>query len=101
MRHAANELNFQVEDNCKEGLELKNYLLKGLHADDTRTFGICIGIKKRKKNGVFSSLLVRKRSPISTAGIGLFPVYDILCAKNFNPTKEQEPFLVKEILNFW
>lgn len=30
VRHAANELNFQVEDNCKEGLELKNYLLKGL-----------------------------------------------------------------------
>ncbi|MEJ7587923.1 MAG: rubredoxin, partial [Ferruginibacter sp.] len=41
VRHAANELNFQVEDNCKEGLDLKLYLLKSLHTDDTRTFGIC------------------------------------------------------------
>ena len=87
VRHAANELNFQVEDNCKEGLELKNYLLKGLHTDDTRTFGICIGIKTRKKSEVFSSILVRKRSRITIAGIGFFPVYDILCAKNFNPNE--------------
>jgi len=87
VRHAANELNFQVEDNCKEGLELKNYLLKGLHSDDTRTFGICIGIKTRKKSEVFSSILVRKRPSIIIAGIGLFPVYDILCAKNFNPNE--------------
>lgn len=87
VRHAANELNFQVEDNCKEGLELKNYLLKGLHANDTRTFGICIGIKTRKKSEVFSSILVRKRPSITIAGIGLFPVYDILCSKNFNPNE--------------
>jgi rubredoxin len=87
VRHAANELNFQVEDNCKDGLELKNYLLKGLHTDDTRTFGICIGIKTRKKSEVFSSILVRKRPWITIAGIGLFPVYDILCAKDFNPNQ--------------
>ena len=87
VRHAANELNFQVEDNCKEGLDLKNYLLKGLHFDDTRTFGICIGIKTRKKSEVFSSILVRKRPSITIAGIGLFPVYDILCSKNFNPNE--------------
>ncbi|MEO6733439.1 MAG: rubredoxin [Ferruginibacter sp.] len=87
VRHAANELNFQVEDNCKEGLELKNYLLKDLHTDDTRTFGICIGIKTRKKSEVFSSILVRKRPLISIAGIGFFHVYDILCAKDFNPNE--------------
>jgi hypothetical protein len=28
MRHAANELNFQVEDNCIEGLNLKTFLVK-------------------------------------------------------------------------
>ncbi len=61
MRHAANELNFQVEDNCYEGLRLKNYLVKKLNNDDTRTFGICIGIKTRKKSEVFSSILVRRK----------------------------------------
>ncbi|MEO6721534.1 MAG: rubredoxin, partial [Ferruginibacter sp.] len=54
MRHAANELNFQVEDNSVEALELKNYLVKNLSIDDTRTFGVCIGIKTRKKSEIFS-----------------------------------------------
>ena len=87
VRHAANELNFQVEDNCNEGIALKSYLLKHLHNDDTRTFGICIGIKTRKKSEVFSSIMVRKRSLFTIAGIGFFKVYDILCAKDFNPNE--------------
>jgi rubredoxin len=87
MRHAANELNFQVEDNCLEGLELKNFLVKHLSINDTRTFGICFGIKTRKKSEIFSSILIRKRYVISLWGIKLFPVYDILCAKDFNPNE--------------
>ena len=87
VRHAANELNFQVEDNCKDGLELKSYLIKHLHRDDTRTFGICIGIKTRRKSEVFCNILVRKRPLINIAGIGLFFRYDILCAQDFNPNE--------------
>jgi rubredoxin len=87
MRHAANELNFQVEDNCIEGLALKNFLVKNLSIDDTRTFGICIGIKTRHKSEIFSSILVRKRYLIDVLGIKLFKVYDILCAKDFNPNE--------------
>ncbi|TKC09927.1 rubredoxin [Pedobacter polaris] len=87
MRHAANELNFQVEDHCVEGLELKNYLVKHLSVNDTRTFGICFGIKTRKKSEVFSSILIRKRYLINLPGIKIFAVYDILCAKNFNPNE--------------
>lgn len=85
MRHAANELNFQVEDNCIEGLELKNYLVRHLSVDDTRTFGICFGIKTRKKSEIFSSILVRKRHLINLPFLKLFAVYDILCAQDFNP----------------
>ncbi len=87
MRHAANELNFQVEDNCEEGLELKNFLVKKLNDEDTRTFGICIGIKTRRKSEVFSSILVRKKPLLRILGLGLFPVYDILCAHDFNPNE--------------
>ncbi|MEN9686167.1 MAG: hypothetical protein RLZZ28_1953 [Bacteroidota bacterium] len=87
VRHAANELNFQVEDNCSEGLALKDYLLKRFHQDDTRTFGVCIGIKTRKKSEVFSSILVRRKALINIFGIGLFYVYDILCAHDFNPNE--------------
>ncbi|WP_316797208.1 rubredoxin [Pedobacter agri] len=87
MRHAANELNFQVEDNCLEGLELKNFLVKHLSINDTRTFGICFGIKTRKKSEVFSSILIRKRYLIKLFMIKLLPVYDILCAKDFSPNE--------------
>ncbi len=87
VRHAANELNFQVEDNCKDGLQLKNFLVKHLHKDDIRTFGICIGIKTRRKSEVFSSILVRRRPLITIAGIDFFYRYDILCAQDFNPNE--------------
>ncbi|MEJ2881607.1 rubredoxin [Pedobacter sp. GR22-6] len=87
MRHAANELNFQVEDNCLEGLALKSFLVKHLSIDDTRTFGICFGIKTRKKSEVFSSILIQQRYLLNCFGLKLFPVYDILCAKDFNPNE--------------
>ena len=90
MRHAANELNFQVEDNSEEALALKTHLVKYLSIDDTRTFGICIGIKTRKKSEIFSSILVRKRYLIDFLGIKLLKVYDILCAKDFNPNERTE-----------
>jgi rubredoxin len=87
IRHAANELNFQVEDNCRKGLEIKNYLVRALNNDDIRTFGVCIGIKTRKKSEVFSSILIRRKPLIRIFGLELFPVYDILCAHDFNPNE--------------
>lgn len=87
VRHAANELNFQVEDHCREGLQLKNYLVHQLGKDDIRTFGICFGIKTRRKSEIFSSILVRRKPLLTIGGIGLFHVYDILCAHNFNPNE--------------
>lgn len=87
MRHGANELNFQVEDNCREGLELKKYLVRYLSNDDTRTFGICFGIKTRRKSEVFSSILVRRRSLLRIGNWNFFHVYDVLCAKDFNPNE--------------
>lgn len=87
MRHAANELNFQVEDNCEEGLQLKNHLVKKLNDEDIRTFGICIGIKTRKKSEVFSSILVRRKALLPLGRWEFFHVYDILCAQNFNPNE--------------
>ena len=87
VRHAANELNFQVEDNCKDGLELKSFLVKHLHADDIRTFGICMGIKTRKKSEIFSSILIRRKPLLRIGKFEFFHRYDILCAKDFNPNE--------------
>lgn len=87
VRHAANELNFQVEDNSREGLALKNYLVKHLSNEDIRTFGICLGIKMKEKSEVFSSVLIRKKPLFRIGKRGFFHLYDILCAKDFNPNE--------------
>lgn len=87
VRHAANELNFQVEELCNDSLQLKQYLVRKFNNTDIRTFGLCIGIKSRKKSEVFSSILVRRKPLINFLGIQLFFVYDILCASDFNPNE--------------
>ena len=90
VRHAANELNFQVEDNSLEALKLKQHLVKYLNDDDTRTFGVCIGIKTRRKSEVFCSILVRRKPIIRIGKWGFFHVYDILCAKDYNPNERTD-----------
>jgi len=87
VRHAANELNFQVEDNSLKALQLKQHLVKYLNDDDTRTFGVCIGIKTRRKSEIFSSILVRRKALVRIGKWGLFYTYDILCAKDYNPNE--------------
>lgn len=87
VRHAQNELNFQVDDNSIEALKLKQHIIKHLNDIDTRTFGVCIGIKTKRKSEVFSSILVRKRPLLRLGKVGLFNVYDILCAKDYNPNE--------------
>ena len=87
MRHAANELNFQVEENSADALELKQFLVKELNNEDTRTFGVCIGIKTRRKSEVFSSILIKRKPLIRILGFEMFHLYDILCAKDFNPNE--------------
>ena len=90
VRHAANELNFQVDDNSLAALKLKHYLVKYLNDDDTRTFGVCIGIKTRRKSEVFSSILVRRKALIRIGKWGFFYTYDILCAKDYNPNERTD-----------
>jgi rubredoxin len=87
MRHAANELNFQIEDHCKEGLRIKNYLVRQFSRDDVRTFGLCFGVKTRRKSEVFSSILVKRKSLVRLGKYNVLNVYDILCANGFNPNE--------------
>ena len=87
VRHAANELNFQVEEKCHDALQLKHYLVKELDDGDTRSFGLCIGIKTKRKSEIFSSILIRRKPLLRMLGVELFFVYDVLCAKDFNPNE--------------
>ena len=87
VRHALNELNFQLEDNSTTALQLKKYLVHHFNVDDTRTQGICFGIKTRPKSEIFCNILIRKRYLIHLGPIRLLPAYDILVAKDFNPNE--------------
>lgn len=64
--------------------------MKHLNDDDIRTFGICIGIKTRKKSEVFSNMLVRRTPLFKIGKWGFFYTYDILCAKDFNPNERTD-----------
>lgn len=90
IRHALNELNFQLEDHSPDGLKLKKYLVHQFNTDDVRTHGICFGIKTRQKSEVFSSILISKRYLVHGFGFRILPVYDILVAKDFNPNERTE-----------
>ena len=96
MRHAANELNFQLEDHSPAGLDLKQFLVRQLSIEDTRSFGLSIGIKTRPKSEVFGGIVIRSR-PILW---GLFQVYDIMCAHDFNPNQRTGSLFCKGVPKF-
>ena len=60
VRHASNELNWQIEDLNPEGLRLKRYLIRQLDQDDVRTQGLTFAIKTRAGSGLPGSIVIRK-----------------------------------------
>jgi rubredoxin len=85
VRHAANELAWQTEDNTIEGTQLKKDLIRYIEKNDTRTFGLCFGIQTRPKSEVFGSVLIRKRPLLQIGQLSLWSVYDLYYTENFNP----------------
>ncbi|GAA4104611.1 rubredoxin domain-containing protein [Mucilaginibacter panaciglaebae] len=81
IRHAANELNWQIEDICPEGLALKQQLVREFEEADLRTYQLCFAIKTQPKTGLQGSIVLRKHA----AG-----TYDILHTRDFNPNLKDE-----------
>lgn len=79
VRHAANELNWQIEDVCDEGLELKKQLVREFEEADLRTYQLCFAIKTQPKTGLSGSIIIKKNKD------GL---YDLLHTKDFNPNSK-------------
>jgi rubredoxin len=85
VRHAANELNWQIEDICDDGLELKQQLVREFEEADLRTYQLCFAIKTQPKTGLTGSIVIKKNNN------GLF---DILHTRDFNPnSKDYVPYL--------
>ena len=100
VRHAANELNWQTEDDSPEGAALKQYLVKKLGEKDVRTFGLAFAIKMRHKSEVFGSVIIR-REPMFRFGkfepsfFGFLDSFDVFYAQDFNPhTRKRKTFRV-------
>lgn len=95
VRHAANELNWQVEDDSEAALNLKLDLVKSFDEHDLRTFGICFGIKTRPKTEVYASILVRRRRFKLFNFIPFNYVYDISYTEDFNPNGRTKKYFYR------
>ncbi|MFI5161761.1 MAG: rubredoxin [Sphingobacteriales bacterium] len=62
VRHAANELNWQIEDLCEEGLNLKHQLVREFEESDLRTYRLSFAIKTQPKTGLLGSVVIKKQS---------------------------------------
>ena len=88
VRHASNELNWQIEDDCEEGLNLKRYLIRQFDKDDVRTYGLCFAIKTKPNTGLFGSIVIRKlvnQAPNQRKNLDR---YDIFFTRDFNPNSK-------------
>ena len=56
VRHAANELNWQVEDNCESGLQIKRQIIRYFDKEDVRTYGLSFAVKTRRFSSMFGSV---------------------------------------------
>jgi rubredoxin len=82
VRHASNELNWQVEDQCTYGLNLKHYLVKQFDSEDLRTFKLSFAIKVNPKTGLFGSVIIRRQQDKAQE------IFDVLHTRNFNPNSK-------------
>jgi rubredoxin len=88
VRHASNELNWQVEDQCAYGLDLKNELVRKLNEEDVRTFKLCFAIKTQPKTGLFGSIVIRTQQDITKDTDLSDERFEILYTRDFNPNSK-------------
>ena len=96
VRHASNELNWQVEDLSEEALTLKRYIIRHFDRDDVRTYGLCFAIKTQPKTGLFGSVIIRKKNESFNQRRAL-DRYDILYTRDFRPNSKEVVLFRKDI----
>ena len=88
VRHASNELNWQVEDLCDYGLNLKNYLVRIFNENDVRTYRLCFAIKTQPKTGLFGSIVIRTQQKELQRTDPGNERFEILHTREFNPNSK-------------
>ncbi|MGK6349999.1 rubredoxin [Parapedobacter sp. DT-150] len=88
VRHAANELNWQIEDNKDDVAALKQAIIHYFDRGDVRTYGLCFAIQTRPRSSMFGSIVIRKL-PDRLKAFGSSERFDILYTKDFNPNANE------------
>jgi rubredoxin len=97
VRHASNELNWQMEDFSPEGLRLKRYLVRQLDQDDIRTEGLSFSIKIRRGSGLSGSIIIRKQEEIRPGQLKLLDRYEIWHTPDFDPHSREFVLFRKDL----
>ncbi len=84
VRHAANELNWKVEDNNEDGLILKRHVIRHFDKEDVRTYGLCFAVKTKSNPGIFGSVIIRRKVE-KAAKLKSQERYELLYTPGFNP----------------
>ncbi|MDQ6761814.1 MAG: rubredoxin [Bacteroidota bacterium] len=89
VRHAANELNWQVEDTNEDGLMIKRLVIREFDKKDVRAYGLCFAVKTQPKSGLFGSVLIRRQFNLIRGQLKALAKYDILYSAGFNPNSKE------------
>lgn len=89
VRHASNELGWQVEDNNDDGLTIKRHIIRLFDKEDVRTFGLCFAVKTQQNAMLFGSVLIERCYGIVKNKTVALDSYDISYTQNFNPNSSQ------------
>lgn len=89
VRHAANELAWQVEDYSSKGLQLKNQIIRYFDKEDVRTYGLCFAVETKPGSSMFGSVVIRRQQNKNPHRLKALERFDILYKKDFNPNAEE------------
>jgi len=85
VRHAANELNWQVGDTGEEGLVLKRHIVRYFDKEDVRTYGLSFAVQIYPSSSMFGSVIIRKQQNKNPHKLKSLERFDILYNPDFNP----------------
>ena len=88
VRHASNELNWQVEDTNEEGLTIKQAIIRQFDKEDVRTFGLCIAVNIQPHSGLFGSVILKKQYVEIRGKLKPLEKFDIFHTEDFNPNSK-------------
>jgi rubredoxin len=89
VRHAANELNWQVEDNNEDGLILKRHIIRYFDKEDVRTYGLSFAIKTKPSSSMFGSVIIVKQQNKNPNRLKSLERFSIFYTKDFNPNTDE------------